>query len=284
MNYRHAFHAGNFADVFKHAIVARILIYLMRKDAPLRYLDTHGGTGLYDLGDERAVRTGEWRDGIARLLRASPPADVGALLADWLAVVGAGDKEGRPAIYPGSPALAQRLLRTQDRLTVCDLHDEDVRTLARKLGRDRRLKVIGIDGYTALKAYVPPVERRGLVLVDPPFEATDEFKRMAAAVAAAWQKWPTGVYALWYPVKDQKIVDAFYDELAEAGVTKLLRAELDVGRSDEASTRLSACGMAIINPPHTLSADIEILAPWLAEVMAQGRPRWTCRWAVGETS
>lgn len=284
MNYRHAFHAGNFADVFKHAIVARILLYLMRKETPLRYIDTHGGTGLYDLGDERAVRTGEWRGGIARILTASRPPEIEALLADWLAVVGAGDKEGRPAVYPGSPAVAQRMLRTQDRLTVCDLHDEDVRTLARKLGRDRRLKVIGIDGYTALKAYVPPVERRGLVLVDPPFEATDEFRRMGDAVAAAWQKWPTGTYALWYPVKDADVVDDFYEGLAEAGVTRLLRAELDVGRRDETSTKLSGCGLAIINPPHTLPAEIETLAPWFAQVMAQGRARWTCRWAVAETA
>ena len=170
MNYRHAFHAGNFADVFKHAMLSRILAYLMRKDAPLRYLDTHAGVGRYDLSGDEASRTGEWREGIARVVNAQKPADVAALLAPWLEVVGACDAEGKPQTYPGSPALAQAMLRPQDRLTLCELHPADSETLRRAMGRDLRVKALHIDGYMALNAYVPPVERRGLVLVDPPFE------------------------------------------------------------------------------------------------------------------
>jgi 23S rRNA (adenine2030-N6)-methyltransferase len=283
MNYRHVFHAGNFADVFKHAIVARILVYLMRKDAALRYLDTHAGIGKYDLGSEQAEKTGEWRDGVARVAKAKIPADIDALLKPWLTALGPLDEAGRPAIYPGSPMLAQRLLRPQDRMTLCDLHDQDVRVLGRNMGKDLRIKVIRIDGYMALKAYVPPIERRGLVLIDPPFESTDEFTRMRDSVIAAWRKWPTGTYALWYPVKDSAAVDGLHDGLAAAGIGRILRAEIDVGLA-EATGKLSGCGLAIINPPHPLFDEIKTLAPWLAKTMAQGAtPRWTCAWTAGET-
>jgi len=282
LNYRHIFHAGNFADVFKHAVVARILVYLMRKDAALRYLDTHAGIGKYDLGSEQAQKTGEWRDGVGRIANAKVAADIEALLRPWLAAVGPLDDAGRPSIYPGSPMLAQRLLRAQDRMTLCDLHDQDVRVLGRNMGKDPRVKVIRIDGYMALKAYVPPVERRGLVLVDPPFESTDEFIRLRDSVIAAWRKWPTGTYALWYPVKDSAAADGLHEGLAAAGIGRILRAEIDVGL-DDAAGKLSASGLAIINPPYPLFDEIKTLAPWLAQTLAQGaKPRWTCAWTAGE--
>jgi len=163
MNYRHAFHAGNFADVFKHVLLARILAYLMRKDAALRYIDTHAGVGFYDLGEARAERTGEWRGGIGRLAAALPGASpqLAGLLQPYLDCLGPLDGEGRPNLYPGSPAIAQAMLRKQDRLTLCELHADDVRALAANIGRDKRAKVVAIDGYVALNAYVPPRERRG---------------------------------------------------------------------------------------------------------------------------
>lgn len=269
MNYRHAFHAGNFADVFKHAILARILDYLMRKDAPLRYLDTHAGVGRYDLSADEASRTGEWRDGIGRILGAQRPPEIEPLLAPWLRVVGAGDEAGKPASYPGSPALAQAMLRRQDRLTLCELHPKDIVTLKRAMGRDSRIKALAIDGYMALNAYVPPVERRGLVLVDPPFEAVDEFDRLAGAFASAYAKWPTGVFALWHPVKDLAVVDRFYKRLSAAGADKVLRLELAVA-APSPDGRLVANGMAIINPPFVLAQEARALLPWLAKVMAQG--------------
>jgi 23S rRNA (adenine2030-N6)-methyltransferase len=269
MNYRHAFHAGNFADVFKHAIVARILHYLMRKDAPLRYLDTHAGVGRYDLSGDEASRTGEWRDGIARVKLADKPPAVEALLAPWLTVVGPCSAEGMPDSYPGSPALAQAILRSQDRLTLCELHPKDSNALARALGRDRRVKALAIDGYMALNAYVPPAERRGLVLIDPPFEAVDEFDRLAAAFAAAYKKWPVGVYAIWHPVKDAAVVNRFYRGLAAAGAEKILQLELAVA-APAAEGRLVSNGMAIINPPFVLAEEARILLPWLAQVLAHG--------------
>lgn len=267
MNYRHAFHAGNFADVFKHALLTRILVYLTRKDAALRYLDTHAGVGRYDLAGDEASRTGEWREGIGRIIGADAPAPVADLLAPWLEAVGPCDAEGRPLSYPGSPALAQKLLRRQDRLTLCELHPQDHESLVANMGRDRRVKALRIDGYMALRAYVPPVERRGLVLVDPPFESVDEFDRLADATLAAWRKWPTGVYALWHPAKDADAVAGLHRRLKEAGVTRLLRLELRVARP-ALDGRLVSTGLAIINPPHVLAGEARVLLPWLAGRMS----------------
>lgn len=268
MNYRHAFHAGNFADVFKHALLARILVYLARKDAPMRYLDTHAGVGRYDLAGEESERTGEWRDGIARVLRQTPPPQVAELLEPWLATLGPADADMRPATYPGSPALAQALTRPQDRLTLCELHPQDRAALTRALGRDRRVKTIEIDGYMALKAYVPPPERRGLVLVDPPFEAPDEFGRVGDAFEVAFAKWPGGVYALWHPLKDAGAADRFVARVARIARGRALRLELSVARPAREG-RLVGNGMVVVNPPFVLEAEARALLPWLADVLAQ---------------
>ncbi|MDB5570068.1 MAG: Ribosomal large subunit methyltransferase [Hyphomicrobiales bacterium] len=266
MNYRHAFHAGNFADVFKHVLLTRILLYLLRKDGALRYLDTHAGVGRYDLAGDEAGRTGEWREGVGRIVGAPAPAEIAGLLAPWLAAVGPVNPEGMPMSYPGSPAIAQTLLRSQDRLTLCELHADDAQALAANMGRDRRLKVLRMDGYTALRAYVPPVERRGLVLVDPPFEAFDEFDRMTKSCLEAWRKWPTGVYALWHPIKDEAAVDLLHERLRAAGVSRLLRLELSLARPQR-DGRLVGSGLAVINPPHVLADEARLLLPWLAERM-----------------
>ena len=184
MNYRHAFHAGNFADVFKHAILARILVYLALKEAPFRFIDTHAGAGRYDLSSEAARRSPEWRDGVARLIKARPPAPVAALLAPYLQAIGPSDADGRPASYPGSPALAQALLRSQDRIALCEAHPEERERLVAALGRDSRLSIVGTDGYVALNAYIPPKERRGVVLIDPPYEEPDESERDRSSARA----------------------------------------------------------------------------------------------------
>lgn len=280
MNYRHAFHAGNFADVFKHAILARILVYLMRKDAPLRYIDTHSGTGLYDLAGEEAGRTGEWRDGIGSIgtpAGETMPDDVAALLEPYLDAVGARGEDGRPDAYPGSPAIAARLLRPQDRMSLCELHPADAGALRRNMGRvhprDRRTAIVAIDGYTGLNAYVPPPERRGLVLIDPPFEDRNEFGRLAKALVRALNKWPTGVYCAWYPLKSAGAADPLYAALAgtsasaEAG--NCLRIELQTARIDPDGP-LTACGLAIVNPPWSLQQEAEALMPYLCASLQHG--------------
>jgi 23S rRNA (adenine2030-N6)-methyltransferase len=271
MNYRHAFHAGNFADVLKHAVLTRILVHLRAKPAAFRVIDTHAGAGRYDLTGDEAMRGGEWRDGIRRLLGATIGEEARALLAPYLdAVAACNDGGGRLAAYPGSPALVRALLRPQDRLIACELEPVAAAALARNLARDARCKAVAIDGWTALNAYVPPKERRGLVLVDPPFEETSEFARLAQGLETAHRKWPGGTYLLWYPIKERDGPDALARRLRRGGMAKILRVELSVPVPRE-SGRLGACGLIVVNPPWTLAGELEILLPELAAALAGER-------------
>ncbi|HWG04670.1 MAG TPA: 23S rRNA (adenine(2030)-N(6))-methyltransferase RlmJ [Beijerinckiaceae bacterium] len=282
MNYRHAFHAGNFADVFKHAILARILVYLTRKEAPLRYLDTHAGVGLYGLGCGPAARTGEWHAGIGRLTRAQLTAPVAALLAPYLDVVGHLPNGEGAILYPGSPIIAQHLLRRQDRLIFCELHPEDAETLTDHVGRDGRAKVIHIDGYVALNAYLPPGERRGLVLIDPPFEIADEFERLEKGLVSAHAKWESGVYALWYPLKDPTAVEKFCARLASSRMRRQLRIEMRVGPVHPESP-LAGCGMVVVNPPFVLEAEAAAILRELTPLLACGPgAAYRIHWLAGE--
>jgi 23S rRNA (adenine2030-N6)-methyltransferase len=282
MNYRHGFHAGNFADVFKHAMLARILVYLTRKDAPLRYIDTHAGAGRYDLAAEAARRSPEWRDGVARIVKARPPAEVAARLRPYLDAVGPCDDDGRPASYPGSPALAQSLLRPQDRLALCEAHPEEREALVAALGRDRRLSIVATDGYVALNAYVPPKERRGLVLIDPPFEEPDERTRVETALANALTKWPRGTYVLWRPIKASLEDARFLNAIAALGAPNILRLELDVGAvapGAHSPNPLSRTGLLIVNPPFELIEEARVLMPWLAQALKRAAGGgFVCQW------
>lgn len=274
MNYAHDFHAGNFADVFKHIFLTRILLYLCQKPAPLRFIETHAGSGLYDLSGEAAARGGEWRGGVGRLLDGPLEPAAQALIqpyADIVAPLVAGD----PPRYPGSPLIASALLRPQDRLIACELHPAAFERLKANLHKDRRAKAIGIDGYNGLKAFIPPVERRGLVLIDPPFEAPDEFARLAQALPAAARKWPVGVFMLWHPVKDRAGADAFAAALgrdfAASGVGSTLRLELGVGPVAVRGP-LARNGLIIANPPFCLEAEARLILPGLSRRLggAQG--------------
>jgi 23S rRNA (adenine2030-N6)-methyltransferase len=268
VNYRHAFHAGNFADVFKHALLARLLIYLARKETPFRVIDTHAGEGAYDLASDEAERTGEWRGGVGRLggLAGMDPRQA-ELLKPYLDCVGP-FVDGRPALYPGSPLLTQRLMRANDRAIFCELREDAFDALRRRFARDKRIKTIHLDGYTGAGAFVPPVERRGLVLIDPPFERTDEFRAMFDAFLAAYRKWPTGIYALWHPVKDAAQARSFFEAFRREGLRRVLRLELSVGGSGE---RLNRTGLVVVNPPFVFEEEARALLPLLAERMAQGQ-------------
>ena len=268
MNYSHHFHAGNFADVFKHVWLTRILLHLARKDAPFRYIETHAGPGLYDLRGPEAARANEWQDGIGRLATAGFPPACRDLLADYLSAVGALDGQA-PQAYPGSPLIAQGLLRPQDRMTVCELHPPRFEELVVNLGRDPRAKAVNIDGYVGLNAFLPPKERRGLVMIDPPFEAADEFERLQAALAGALRKWATGIYAVWYPLK-QRHGDAA-SRLAPVDLPKRLWIELRPGPSRGGDAEgLAGCGVFVVNPPHGLAEQCTIVMPELARVLGRG--------------
>jgi len=284
VNYAHAFHAGNFADVFKHAVLCRILHYLRAKQAAFRVIDTHAGAGLYDLGAPEPSRSGEWRDGIERLLQAELPAPASELLAPYLEVIGALNERGRLAVYPGSPALVRAWLRAQDRLIACELEPQAAAALAGNLRGDPRIKTLPIDGWTALSAYVPPKERRGLVLVDPPFEQEGDFRRLAQGLEAAHRKWATGLYMLWYPIKTRTEPDALAKRLHRLALSKTLRAELTVRPLGDAS-RLNGCGLVLVNPPWTLPGELEILLPALAQALGrEGKGGFRLDWLTGETT
>src|SRR5215475_3297117 len=281
MNHRHAFHAGNFADVVKHSVLVRILVHLREKPAPFRVIDTHAGAGSYDLAGEEARRGGEWREGIDRLVRAPIAARARALIAPYLDAVAACNGAGRLTAYPGSPALARAFLRAQDRLIACELEPNAAAALARNLGGDRRSKAVAIDGWTALNAYVPPKERRGLVLVDPPFEDEGDFARLVRGLEAAHRKWAGGSYLLWYPIKGRREPEALARRLQRSGIAKVLRAELCVDATPEEGP-LGGCGLIIVNPPWTLETELAALLPALATILKTGTPSHRIDWLAHE--
>jgi len=266
MNYRHAFHAGNFADVFKHAVLLALLDALTGKDKALCYLDTHAGAGVYALDEARAEQTGEWREGISRVFAArSLPQPLHACRD----VIRAFNPDGALRVYPGSPALAAHALRKNDRLVLCETQDEESAALRETFRADKRVHVHQRDGYAAMNALLPPAERRGVVLVDPPFEAqTEEFRVIEAALTTAHVRWPTGVYAVWYPIKKRAAIMPFQRWLGSRGWRDVLLAELLV-RPDDSPLRLNGCGIVIINAPWQFDATLAKLLPALKELLAQ---------------
>ncbi len=288
MNYRHAFHAGNFADVVKHALLARVVTHLRKKETAFRVIDTHAGTGLTDLRSDEARRGGEWQGGIGRVWQHAFDAGVAALLEPYLSAIAAynpGSKPGvapdrerlpspddtsvaAPAFYPGSPLLIRQWLRPQDRLIACELEANAASMLSRNLHGDARIKAIAIDGWTALNAYIPPKEKRGLVLIDPPYEQDDELQRAAQAVTAAHRKWPVGTILLWYPIKDRREIVRFGKSLAAFGLAKLLQIELS--RAAVAGKGLRGTGLLVVNAPWTLQSEAQILLPALAQAFWPG--------------
>jgi len=252
MNYRHAFHAGNPADCMKHALLVWIVRALARKPAPVFMLDTHAGLGRYDLQSGAAERTCEWHAGIARLLHEPPPP-----LADYVALV------ERLGLYPGSPALVRAMLRADDRLACCELHPEDHAGLARLFHRDRQVAVHLRDGYEAISALLPPRQARGLVLIDPPYEAPGEFDRVLAGLQAGAARFATAVYAAWYPIKHRSPVRAFHDAVRGARLRDAVCAEL-WWREPTDPARLNGCGLLVRNPPWGFeAAATDILAALL---------------------
>lgn len=283
MNYQHAFHAGNFADVHKHAVLASILMHLGQKPAAFRVIDSHAGAGRYDLCAAEANRSGEWRDGIERLWNGigREPDARRQLLTPYLEAVAAYNSAGGLRAYPGSPLIVRHLLRSQDRLIACELEPRSFAMLAAALRGDRRAKALAIDGWTAIGAYLPPKERRGLVLIDPPFEDRADFTRLAEALAVAHRKWSTGTFMLWYPIKSGGWPDALSQRLRRLGIGKMLRCELVVGPLRE-DAGLAGSGLILVNPPFTLEHDLRCLMPALSRILSRGPGRaaqridWLC--------
>lgn len=267
MNYRHAFHAGNFADVMKHVILARILVHLLGKETPFRVVDTHAGPGLYDLGGDAAARTGEWRGGVGRLAEPFDPA-VENLLAPYRGVLEAVRRRYGASAYPGSPLIVREMLRPVDRAIAVELHPADHGELAGLLVTAPNAKALHLDGWTALGSLIPPRERRGLVLVDPPYEQVGELDRLASALARALRRWPTGIYLAWYPIKDPAEIEPVARRVAELR-SESLRLELVV--EPPGSPGLRGSGLFVLNPPWTLLDQARLILPALAERLGRAR-------------
>lgn len=268
MNYRHGYHAGNFADVLKHVALCELLRLLTAKDKKLFVLDTHAGAGGYDLASGLARRTGEAEAGIVRLA-AAPHSGMPAAVARYLSAVAAYDRKfgpvgGQLRRYPGSPRLVRAALRPGDRFIACEMHPEEALALKREFAGDRAVDVRQADGYKALKALLPPVERRGLVLIDPPFEASDEFERLSRALRQGVRRFATGCYAVWYPIKD----DAAAGFLGDLSSFKPLVLEMRLEAIEPG--RLAACGLAVINPPWRFEEAMREALPWVATLLGSG--------------
>jgi len=270
MNYRHAFHAGNHLDVFKHAALVFVLEWLPQKPQGFAVLDTHAGIGAYDLTRGEAQRTKEYEDGAAMVIGPgleSAPAYVELLRAmnpDGLAT------------YPGSPEIVQRFLRDQDRLIACELHPEDAAALKARYRHDPRIAVHHRDGYEAIGAFTPPKERRGLVFIDPPYEERDEGARLAEALGAGLRKWPNGTFMAWYPIKDSLIGDGLSRAAIAGTFPKTLRAEFRPYPRD--NLRLAGGGLIICNAPWRLDQRLTGLCEELSGRLGDGEASWSVDW------
>ncbi|MBG6287249.1 23S rRNA (adenine(2030)-N(6))-methyltransferase RlmJ [Pseudomonas nitroreducens] len=278
MNYRHAYHAGNHADVLKHIVLARIFALMARKDTPFAYLDSHSGIGLYDLLGNEASRTGEWESGIGRLWERD---DLPELLQDYLEVVRALNPDGGLEFYPGSPELARRLTRPQDRVMLNELHPEDGRLLKANMAGERRISVHQGDGWLLPRAFLPVSEKRGVLLIDPPFEQPDDLERCVTALDEAIGRMRQTVVAIWYPIKDRRQLKRFYQRLEKSSAPKMLRVELCVHPADVAD-RLNGSGLVIANPPWPLDEELRGLLPWLAQTLAQSEGSSQVDWLIAE--
>jgi 23S rRNA (adenine2030-N6)-methyltransferase len=268
VNYRHAFHAGNYADVVKHVILAMLIEHLKAKPAPFMYLDTHAGRGRYDLSHAQPQRSGEYLGGIGRLLKV-PAAGLPAEVAAYLDIVrrSAGPERSPITAYPGSPLIVELLRRPTDRMVLVEKHASEAAALREAIGRARRVTVLEQDGYAALKAQLPPVERRGLVLIDPPYESESEFDAVVAALMQGQERWPTGMYCVWYPQSERAGSLRFHRELRESGIRRVLDAQLSVLPPDSA-VGMQGCGLAIVNPPWQLDLRLAQLLPKLHALLA----------------
>lgn len=289
MNYRHAYHAGNFADVLKHSVLFALIQALRAKDTPFALIDTHAGSGCYALDSEESGKTGEYRDGIARLLfpdlHHGEQTTLPPLLRHWLdAILAVPGNEHGLKVYPGSPLQAALAMRETDSAQLCELHPEEASRLRELFHHDHRVHVHHRNGYEALKALLPPKEKRGMVLIDPPYEAQDdEFRLIEAALKAALQRWPTGIYAIWYPIKLRSQVQPFLRWLQHCGARRVLQAELLV-RPDDSPLRLNGSGMAVLNAPWHLDQTLREPLRAMAHLLSQERAaQWRLNWLVQDS-
>jgi 23S rRNA (adenine2030-N6)-methyltransferase len=279
MNYRHAYHAGNHADVLKHAVLARIMEHMKKKAKPFRVIDAHAGIGLYDLAGVEAGKTAEWEGGIGKMAAPFAP-EAEALLAPYRAVIAALNPGGGVRLYPGSPELMLRLMREADRMIANELHPQDAIALERQYIHDPRVDVTSMDAGTCLKSRLPPPERRGVILIDPPYEVKNEAEKAVRMMIDGLHRFAQGVYLLWYPLKADQTAEAILAQVAALGVPATLKVEMRV-REAFTGGGLAGSGLIVMNTPWKLDQDLKLLVPALAQRLGLGRwGQGTVEWLV----
>ncbi|GFK34735.1 23S rRNA (adenine(2030)-N(6))-methyltransferase RlmJ [Vibrio cholerae] len=278
LSYRHSFHAGNHADVLKHIVQSLILNSLQQKEKPFVYHDTHSGVGRYDLTHEWSEKTGEYKQGIARVWQQD---NIPAELDSYLDAIRQLNQGETLRYYPGSPRVARAHLREQDRMVLTELHPSDYPLLEQEFHRDRQVSIYKEDGFSRLKASLPPQERRGLVLIDPPYELAKEYRDVVRAIAQSYKRWATGIYAIWYPVVNRCDIDDMLEGLQGLEIRKILQIELGVA-PDTNERGMTASGMIVINPPWTLESQMQTILPFLKQAIAPATGHYKVEWVVPE--
>ncbi|EHB5528975.1 23S rRNA (adenine(2030)-N(6))-methyltransferase RlmJ [Vibrio cholerae] len=278
LSYRHSFHAGNHADVLKHIVQSLILNSLQQKEKPFVYHDTHSGVGRYDLTHEWSEKTGEYKQGIARVWQQD---NIPAELDSYLDAIRQLNQGETLRYYPGSPRVARAHLREQDRMVLTELHPSDYPLLEQEFHRDRQVSIYKEDGFARLKASLPPQERRGLVLIDPPYELAKEYRDVVRAIAQSYKRWATGIYAIWYPVVNRCDIDDMLEGLQGLEIRKILQIELGVA-PDTNERGMTASGMIVINPPWTLERQMQTILPFLKQAIAPATGHYKVEWVVPE--
>lgn len=275
LSYRHGFHAGNFADVLKHSVLSRVLVYLRQKDKPLLYLDTHAGRGVYSLTTREALKTGEFQQGIGRIWQRQAPEE----LEPYLDVIRVLNPDGTLQRYPGSPWLAHSLLRPTDRILLCELHPQDYQALSRVFRAEKRVYCVDEDGFARALAAVPPIERRGVVLIDPSYEIKTDYQRVIRELGLMYRRFATGVYLLWYPVISRSRIDQLRRQLVSSGIRRVCAFEINM--VDDEQEGMTGTGMIVINPPWPLLEEMRRLLPFLTDALgASGQ--WSAEELVGD--
>ncbi len=278
LSYRHSFHAGNHADVLKHIVQSLILNSLQQKEKPFVYHDTHSGVGRYDLTHEWSEKITEYKQGIARIWQQD---NIPAELDSYLDAIRQLNQGETLRYYPGSPRVARAHLREQDRMVLTELHPSDYPLLEQEFHRDRQVSIYKEDGFARLKASLPPQERRGLVLIDPPYELAKEYRDVVRAIAQSYKRWATGIYAIWYPVVNRCDIDDMLEGLQGLEIRKILQIELGVA-PDTNERGMTASGMIVINPPWTLESQMQTILPFLKQAIAPATGHYKVEWVVPE--
>lgn len=279
LSYRHGFHAGNFADVLKHSVLAMIVKSLKQKDKPFVYIDTHAGAGKYSLKSEFAQKTGEYQNGIGKVWsEVQPPEEI----RDYLAAVRAENTGKQIVRYPGSPQLVRRLVRSQDRLQLSELHGADYENLAQLFSGDKQVTVFKEDGLERLPKKLPPVQRRGLILIDPSYEVKSDYTAVINTLQTAYRHFATGIFVLWYPVIDRPQTERLLQRLKDTGIPKQLRIEHCI-EEDGSMRGMTGSGLLVINPPWQLDSLASALLAWLDPVLSGGQGHWRVEWQTTET-